>query len=194
MRSRESSATAARIAPISSGSGGSGMYSLAPAWMAATAARALLSVPQATIGAWICSFCNCATRSAISSATSTMRRSAPRPERRTAMACSIESAWVTAAPLSIAYLVARVSCPLSVPTMRRRMGSAPFRFDDFSHGHAKLVLNQNHFATRDQAIVDVDVDGFADLAVEFEHGPGADFQELPDIHLGASEHGRDLNR
>ena len=31
------------------------MYSLAPAWMAATAARASVAVPQATIGAWICS-------------------------------------------------------------------------------------------------------------------------------------------
>ena len=31
------------------------MYSLAPAWMAATAARASVAVPQATIGAWMCS-------------------------------------------------------------------------------------------------------------------------------------------
>ena len=31
------------------------MYSLAPAWMAATAARASVAMPQATIGAWMCS-------------------------------------------------------------------------------------------------------------------------------------------
>ena len=29
------------------------MYSLAPAWMAATAARASLLMPQATIGTWM---------------------------------------------------------------------------------------------------------------------------------------------
>src|ERR671937_211262 len=50
MSSRTSSATAASTAAISSGSGGSGMYSLAPAWIAATAARASVAVPQATIG------------------------------------------------------------------------------------------------------------------------------------------------
>jgi hypothetical protein len=51
MSSRVSSATAASTAAINSGSGGSGIYSLAPAWMAATAARASVAVPQATIGA-----------------------------------------------------------------------------------------------------------------------------------------------
>ena len=51
--SRASSATAAITAAISSASGGSGMYSLAPARMALTAARALVSVPQATTGTWM---------------------------------------------------------------------------------------------------------------------------------------------
>ena len=39
------------------------MYSLAPAWIAATAARALFSMPQATIGTWMCSSSSFATRS-----------------------------------------------------------------------------------------------------------------------------------
>ena len=58
-----SSVTAASTAAISSGSGGSGMYSLAPARIAATAARALFSMPQATIGTWMCSSSSFATRS-----------------------------------------------------------------------------------------------------------------------------------
>jgi hypothetical protein len=44
-------------------------------------------------------------------ATSTISRSAPLPERSTAIACSIDSAWVTFAPRSIAILVAAVSWP-----------------------------------------------------------------------------------
>ena len=52
-------------AAISSGSGGSGMYSLAPAWIAATAARASVPMPQATTGMRMRS----ASMAAISSAT-----------------------------------------------------------------------------------------------------------------------------
>jgi hypothetical protein len=116
-----SSATAASTAAINSGSGGSGMYSFAPAWMAATAARASVAVPQATIGAWICSASNAVTRSRMATATSTIKRSAPRPDRSTAIACVMSEAWVTVAPLSIASLVAVVSWPLRVPTIRSRM-------------------------------------------------------------------------
>ena len=47
---RLSAVTASMTAAISSGSGGSGMYSFAPAWMAATAAFASVPVPQATTG------------------------------------------------------------------------------------------------------------------------------------------------
>src|SRR5580704_10326941 len=151
------------------------MYSLAPAWMAATAARASLLVPQATIGTWMCSASRRCTRSRMSSATSAMIRSAPRPERSTASAWPTESAWVTVAPLSIASLVAVVSWPLRVPTIRRRMvsslswpcraffdyGWAPLahsltrslltrsitlRLDDFRHGHAELLLDQHDLA------------------------------------------------
>src|SRR5882672_1527970 len=195
MRSRESLATAASTAAISSGSGGSGMYSLAPAWIAATAARASLDMPQATIGTWMCSASSRITRSRMSRLTSTSKRSAPLPPRSTAIACSAASAWVTDAPLSIAILVAVVSWPFRVPTMRSRMmfscssvrafrapycQEAPlvaFRLDDFRHGDAELVFHQNHFAARHQAVVDVDVDGLADAAIEFQHGAGTEFQQ-----------------
>ena len=48
-----SSATAASTAAISSASGGSGMYSLAPARMARTAAAVSVPTPQATTGTWM---------------------------------------------------------------------------------------------------------------------------------------------
>src|SRR4029077_15714787 len=57
------------------------MYSFAPAWMAATAARESLLVPQATIGTAMRSASRRSTRSRISSATSTMSRSAQPRER-----------------------------------------------------------------------------------------------------------------
>ena len=118
------------------------------------------------------------------------------PERSTASAWSIDSAWVTAAPRSIAILVAVVSWPLSVPTMRSRMARLLnfFRLDDFRHRHAELVLDQHHFAARDQAVVDVDVDRLADLAVELQHGAGPELEQLADVHAGAAEHGGDLHR
>src|SRR5882762_8376365 len=179
--------------------------------MAATAARASLAMPQATMGTWMCSASSRITRSRISSATSTSSKSAPLPPRSTRIACSLSSACVTEAPLSMAILVAVVSWPFNVPTMRSRMvyscqsfraisarrwlrASGAFRLDDFGHGHAELVFHQNHFAARHQAVVDVDVDGFTDAAVEFEHGAGSELQELADVHLGAAEHGRDLHR
>jgi hypothetical protein len=77
-----SSATAASTAAISSGSGGSGMYSLAPAWMAATAARASVSTPQATIGTRMCSASSRAIRSRMSSDFDHQQVGA-RPERST---------------------------------------------------------------------------------------------------------------
>src|SRR3954454_5215301 len=174
--------------------------------MAATAARASLAMPQATIGTWMCSASNRITRSRMSSATSTSNRSAPLPPRSTPIACSLPSAWVTEAPLSIAILVAVVSWPFRVPTMRSRMSvsclfvranrapivgsaSGAFRLDDFRHGDAELVFHQHDFAPCHQAVVDVDIDGFADAAVELEHRAGAELQKLADVHLGAAEHG-----
>ncbi len=44
-----------------------------------------------------------------------------------------------------------------------------FALDDLGHRHAEPVLHEDHLAAGDQAVVDVDVDGLADLAVEFEH-------------------------
>src|SRR5512146_2565201 len=147
-----------------------------------------------------------ATRSRMSRLTSAMSRSAPRPERSTASACSLLSAWVTDAPLSIAILLAMVSWPPSVPTIRSRMavflqrsfarsGQRPepclvFGLDDFGHGHAQLVFDQHHFAAGNQAVVDVDVDGFADLAVELEHGARSELEQVADRHAGAAEHRR----
>src|SRR6267154_6654671 len=143
----------------------------------------------------MCSASSRITKSRMSIATSTSKRSAPLPPRSTRIACSLSSAWVTEAPLSMAILVAVVSWPFNVPTMRSRMvfscqsfraisarrwlrASGAFRLDDFRHGDAELVFHQNHFATRHQAVVDIDVDGFTDPAVEFEHGAGAKLQQF----------------
>src|SRR5882762_3854157 len=159
----------------------------------------------------MCSASSRITRSRMSRATSTSSRSAPLPPRNTRIACSWSSAWVTEAPLSMAILVAVVSWPFNVPTMRSRMviscrlfapvvrcivkrASGAFRLDDFRHGHAKLVFHQHHLAARYQAVVDVDVDGLADTAIELEHGAGPEFEQFADIHLGAPEHGGNLHR
>src|ERR1700731_4600340 len=160
----------------------------------------------------MCSASSRITRSRMSSATSTSNRAAPLPPRNTRIACSWSSAWVTEAPLSMAILVAVVSWPFNVPTMRSRMviscssvraryariaekrALGAFRLDDFRHGHAELVFHQNHLAARHQPVVDVDVDGFSDAAVEFEHGAGPEFQQFANIHLRAAKHGRDLHR
>src|SRR6202043_3657468 len=126
----------------------------------------------------MCSASSRITRSRMSRKTSTNNRSAPLPPRNTRIACSWSSAWVTEAPLSIAILVAVVSWPLRVPTIRRRIAlsfqwldrlrrearataSTAVRLDDFGHGHAELLLDQHDFAAGDQAIVDVDIDRFA---------------------------------
>ena len=72
------------------------------------------------------------------------------------------------APLSTAILEAMESWPLSVPTIRSRIVRVPsaFGFDDFRHGHAEAFVDNDDFATRDQAVVHVNVDRFADLAFE----------------------------
>src|SRR3954454_5663330 len=180
--------------------------------MASTAARASLPVPQATIGTTIRSRSSFWTRLRMAMATSTISRSAPRP-RSTASACAIDSACVTAAPFCIASLVAVVSWPLRLPTIRRRIAvsfhcplrtvrnttlpplpptsaSVSVAFDDFRHGDAKLLFDQYHFTARHQAIVDVDVDRLTDLAIELEHGAGPELQHLAHFHPRATEHGR----
>ena len=89
-----SAVTASMTAAMSSGSGGSGMYSFAPAWMAATAAFASVPVPQATTGVRIRSAARASTRRPIGWATSIMIRSAPLA-RRTTSPWSTASACVT---------------------------------------------------------------------------------------------------
>src|ERR1700735_5803958 len=148
----------------------------------------------------MCSASSRITRSRMSSPTSTSKRSAPLPPRSTRIACSASSAWVTEAPLSIAILVAVVSWPFNVPTIRSRMSvscssvrarqarccqkaSGAFRLDDFRHGDAELVFHQNHFAARYQPVVDIDVDRLADAAVELEHGTGSELQQFADRPL-----------
>src|SRR5688572_555969 len=44
------------------------------------------------------------------------------------------------------------------------------RFDDFSHRDAELVVDHDDFAARDEAVVEVDVHGFTDFAVELDDG------------------------
>src|SRR5439155_1256955 len=122
----------------------------------------------------MCSASSRITRSRMSRPTSTSSRSAPLPPRSTAIACSVASAWVTEAPLSMAILVAVVSWPFSVPTMRSRMlVSCPsvradharavvlvaFRLDDFRHGDAELVFHQHDAAVGpfDPAVAGCDI-------------------------------------
>ena len=62
----------------------------------------------------------------MSTATSTISRSAPLPERSTASAWSMDSAWVTAAPRSIAILVAVVSWPFERSDDQESHGSLLF--------------------------------------------------------------------
>jgi hypothetical protein len=121
---RPSAATASRTAAMRSASGGSGMYSRAPAWIAATAARASVPVPQATTGARMRSASSAATSAATSRATSTMTRSEPLA-RSTERPCSMPSAWVTAAPRLIAILEATINSPLRRPRMRSLTVPAP---------------------------------------------------------------------
>src|SRR5579863_3907387 len=153
----------------------------------------------------MCSASSARTRSRMATATSTINRSAPRPERSTASAWAMSAAWVTVAPFSIAILVAVVSWPLSVPTIRSRMTkflclggvgrtSIAFRLDDFGHCYAELFLDQDHFAAGNQPVVDVDVDRLADLAVKFEDAAGAEFEQVVDFHARAPEHRGNLHR
>src|SRR5277367_4312666 len=118
----------------------------------------------------------------MSSITSAMTRSAPRPLRSSAIACSMSAACVTLAPRSIAIFVAAPIWPCRLPTMRSRMirilscSVQSLRLtglDDFRHRDAEAILDQNHFAARDEAIVYVDVDRFADFAVELDDGSPA---------------------
>src|SRR6516225_8064566 len=71
------------------------------------------------------------------------------------------------------------SAPASDPTIITRIGvllQRPVGLDDFRHGHAEpVVVHHHHLATRDEAVVDVDVDGLAKFAVEFHPAPRPSF-------------------
>jgi hypothetical protein len=52
--------------------------------------------------------------------------------------------------------------------------------DDFGHGHAEPVLDDDDLPARDQPLVDEDIDRLADAPVEFQHRAGHDLQEVAD--------------
>src|SRR5271170_5537867 len=56
-----------------------------------------------------------------------------------------------------------------------RLDSRALGLDDFRHGHTQPVVDDHDFAARHQAVVDIDVDRLADLAVELDHGTAAEF-------------------
>src|SRR3569832_2408786 len=132
-------------------------------------------MPQATTGVQMRSAARPRTRVPISKMTSQKTRSAPAPPRNAPSACSIEAAWVTFAPRSMAILVAAPIWPLRPPTMRRRMMFAPAKsirltnFDDFRHGDAQPVFDQDDFAACDQAVIDIVVDGYTHQTVQLHH-------------------------
>src|SRR5262245_56145295 len=51
-----------------------------------------------------------------------------------------------------------------MPSARMNSPSGTYCLDNFGHCYAKLVFHQHHLAARDQAIVDIDIDGLADTA------------------------------
>src|SRR5437764_8845510 len=114
------------------------------------------------------------------------------------------STWLTLAPALIAIFTAVASCPFSCPTTRSRIfyspsdrapsGRAVAVLDDFRHGHAQPLVDDHDLAARHQAVVHIDVDRLADLAVEFEHAALPELKQLGDREAGAAEHGGDVHR
>jgi len=87
--------------------------------------------------------------------------------------------WPALASLVLEYASAcpSVLAPELRPKLLRRNGSefseralVSLTFDDFGHGHAKPVFDDDNFAARNQSVININVDGFPDLAVEFDHG------------------------
>jgi len=72
--------------------------------------------------------------------------------------------------------------------------SAVVGLDDLGHGHAKAVVDDHHFAARDQSVVGVQIDGFAHHAVQLHHGAAAQLQELAHLHGRRAQNRRNLNR
>jgi hypothetical protein len=116
-----SSETASNTAAISSASGGSGMYSLAPALIARTAISGLTPMPQATTGMTIRSSPRLRIKSGMLSPASIMIRSAPRPARRVSSARAISPACITLAPRAMAIWLAAPIWPFNEPMMSSLM-------------------------------------------------------------------------
>ncbi len=117
-----SAVTASSTAAISSASGGSGMYSLAPALMARTAADESDWMPQAMTGTVMRSAISASTSALTSKVTSIITRSTPAPPRSTSMPASMVPACMTRAPRSMAMRLAAPTCPSNVPMIRSCMG------------------------------------------------------------------------
>ena len=66
-------------------------------------------------------------------------------------------------------------------------------FNDFRHGDAETVVDDDDFASGHQSIIDVDVDGLPDFAVKFDDGAATEFQQLADLHMSATKHGGNLH-
>ncbi len=111
--------------------------------------------------------------------------------------------------MAIAILAAVVSWPLRAANDEKPHGSvscssvrASRRASPRLQSRSALMISvmvtpswsstSDDLAARHQPVVDEDVDGLADAAVELEHGAGPELQQLADLHLGAAEHGRDL--
>src|ERR1700749_5245611 len=68
------------------------------------------------------------------------------------------------------------------------------RFDDFRHGHAETFFDQHPPPARDETVIDIDIDGFADLTVEFDDRALTELQQLAHFHRGLAQHGGDRHR
>ena len=61
------------------------------------------------------------------------------------------------------------------------------RLDDFTDSNAEILVQNEHFPTRDSSAVDVDVDGITRGLVEFDHGIRRQPENILDEHLGATQ-------
>src|SRR5690606_7013410 len=131
-------------------------------------------------------------------AASSISRSAPCPARSRSSACSRVATWRTAAPLAAASRAATEISGRSPPTRSTLMpalqAACSVALHDLGHGDAEMVVHDQHLATRDQAVVDVDLDRLTDLAVELDHRPAPKPEELAHRHRRLAENGGELDR
>ncbi len=73
--------------------------------------------------------------------------------------------------------------------------SPALRLDDLGHGDARpVVVHHHHLAARDQAVVRMNVDHLAELAVQRDHGAATELQQRADPHGGLAQHRADRDR